>query len=100
MLDFLTVPLSLFRDVTLKRAALWCGSISILVPTESMRRTSIAEASTVQYPTVSVSCSGQDCHQCDPKNMGENINIFCKKGNLTQKQQFSKFFSAFQLFTK
>lgn len=44
------------------------------------RRASIAEATAVQTLRVISSCHGRS--QCDPKNMGKNITIFFKKGNL------------------
>lgn len=65
-------------------AALWGGFVSTLVPFPLVsvrdRQAFTAEASTKQLHHVFSSCHGRS--QCDPKNMGENINIFFKKGNL------------------
>lgn len=66
-------------------AELWSGLVSTLVPLCSVsirdRKAFAAESSAVQLHRVLSSCHGRRS-QCDPENMGENITIFFKKGNL------------------
>lgn len=103
--NLLTAPcLSLFMMCGCNWLCSGGASVSTLVPFPSVsikRQTSLHRRGQHSAISLCVSWSCRDCFQHDPKNMGENINIFCKKGNITSLSNSSqKFFSAFSVVQK